>query len=240
MGPRASVPVPAGAQTIDGAGKFVTPGFIDTNVHLSLYGGMNDRYETMVRYHDRQPEIVLEAAQTQLKYGITTVRDSYGVLLPLIAVRDRIAAGGAIGPRILVAGNIVGWGGPYSICFSLTRAAGLTLFQEQMNDVIAQGAGEELMAMTPEELRSGDRRLSRQGSGLHQVRRHEPLSEPAFIGFSAEAQRTIVERTHTRRRWPRRTRRAPKGCGWRSRPASTASSIPRWWTAWRYPTTSCV
>src|SRR5437762_1061013 len=123
VGPRGSMPVPAGAQTIDGTGQFVVPGFIDTNVHLSLYGGMNDRYETLVRYQDRQQEIVLEAAQTDLSYGITTVRDSYGMLRPLAAVRDRIAAGGAIGPRILAAGNIVGWSGPYSISFSLTRAA---------------------------------------------------------------------------------------------------------------------
>lgn len=38
--------------------------------------------------------------------------------------------------------HITGWSGPYSISFSLTRPAGLTLFQEQMNDEIAQGAGE--------------------------------------------------------------------------------------------------
>src|SRR5262245_39814583 len=109
VGARGKVSVPAGAQTIDGTGKFVTPGYVDTNVHLSLYGGMNDRYETLVRYADRQPEIVLEAAQAQLFYGVTTVRDSYGMLRPLTAVRERIAGGGAIGPRILAAGNILGW-----------------------------------------------------------------------------------------------------------------------------------
>ena len=62
---------------------------IDTNVHLSLYGGQNDRYETMVRYQPRQDDIVLEAAQIDLSYGVTTVRDSYGALLPLTKVRDR-------------------------------------------------------------------------------------------------------------------------------------------------------
>ena len=80
----------------------------------------------------------------ELKYGVTTVRDSYGVLMPLVAVRDDIAAGRAIGPRILAAGNIVGWGGPYSVSFSLIREQGLTLFQEQVNDEISQGAGEDL------------------------------------------------------------------------------------------------
>jgi len=128
------------------------PGSVDTNVHLSLYGGQNDRYESLVRYQPRQDAIVLEAAQIDLSYGITTVRDSYGALIPLVKVRDAIARGDASGARILAAGNILGWSGPYS--FSFSRVMGqLTLFQEQMNDFIAQGGGEELMAMRPDELR---------------------------------------------------------------------------------------
>jgi len=197
-GPRDRVNLPAGAQTIDGRGKFVMPGMIDTNVHLSLYGGNNDRYETLVRYYDRQDEIVLEAAQIDLRYGITTVRDSYGMLVPLTTVRDRINAGQAIGPRILTAGNIVGWGGPYSISFSLTRTSGLTLFQEQMNDAITQGAGEEWMGLPPAELAKAvdaylDKRpdFVKYGGTSH-------FSEPTFIGFSLEAQKVIVDRTHAR------------------------------------------
>ncbi len=200
VGPRASTQVPAGAQTIDGTGQFVVPGFVDTNVHLSLYGGMNDRYETLVRYHDRQQDIVLEAAQTDLTYGITTVRDSYGMLRPLVAVRDRIAAGGATGPRILAAGNILGWSGPYSISFSLTRPGGLTLFQEQMNDEIAQGGGEELMAMTPPALAKAIDAYLDKGPDFLKYGGTSHFSEPAFIGFSLEAQRTIVERAHARRK----------------------------------------
>ena len=184
VGPRTSTTVPSGAQTIDAAGAFVVPGFVDTNVHLSLYGGMNDRYETLVRYHDRQQDIVLEAAQAQLAYGITTVRDSYGMLRPLVAVRDRIAAGAAVGPRILAAGNIVGWSGPYSISFSLTRANGLTLFQEQMNDEIAQGAGD--------------------GGTSH-------FAEPTFIGFSPDAQRVIVEHAHARGKLAETHSTSPEG-----------------------------
>jgi cytosine/adenosine deaminase-related metal-dependent hydrolase len=152
-GPRASVHVPAGATVIDGGGRFIVPGFIDTNVHLSLYGGTRDRYETLVKYHSRQDEIVLEAAQIQLRYGVTTVRDSYGVLAPLTRVRTSIAQGQALGARILAAGNIVGWGGPYSVSFSLAPQTGLTRFQEEMNDAVAQYAGENLFDLTPDELR---------------------------------------------------------------------------------------
>ncbi len=59
VGPRSQVNVPRGANIIDGSGKYVTPGFIDSNVHLSLYGAG----ETIVRYEHRNANLTLEAAQ---------------------------------------------------------------------------------------------------------------------------------------------------------------------------------
>ena len=172
---------------------------IDTNVHLSLYGGQNDRYESLVRYQPRQQEIVLEAAQIDLSYGITTVRDSYGALLPLVAARDAINRGDKIGARILAAGNILGWSGPYS--FSFSRVMGqLTLFQEQMNDFISQGGGEELMAMSPEELRQAIGAYLDKGPDFLKFGGTSHFAEPTFIGFSADAQRVIVEEAQRRNR----------------------------------------
>jgi imidazolonepropionase-like amidohydrolase len=199
-GTRASVTIPAGATVIDAKDKSVVPGLIDTNVHLSLYGGMADRYETLAKYNPRQREIVLEAAQIDLKYGVTTVRDSYGLLRPLTAVRDDIAAGRSIGARILAAGNIVGWGGPYSISFSLTRDTGLTLFQEQMNDEVSQGAGEDLVDMNPEELRAAIRAYLDKGPDFLKFGGTAHFARPAFIGFSPEAQKVIVDEAHRRGR----------------------------------------
>lgn len=197
-GPRSSITVPAGATTIDARGKFLMPGLVDTNVHLSLYGGVGERYETLAKYHPRQAEIVLEAAQLQLKHGVTTVRDSYGLLTPLVAVRDRIASGAAIGPRILAAGNIVGWGGPYSVSFSLIREQGLTLFQEQVNDEVSQGVGEDLVDMDPEELRAAIRAYLDKGPDFIKFGGTAHFARPAFIGFSPEAQRVLVEEAHRR------------------------------------------
>jgi imidazolonepropionase-like amidohydrolase len=211
VGAAATVHAPAGATVIDGKGKFVTPGLVDTNVHLSLYGGMADRYETLAKYHSRQKEIVLEAAQNELKYGVTTVRDSYGLLMPLVAVRDDIAAGRAIGPRILAAGNIVGWGGPYSVSFSLTREQGLTLFQEQINDEITQGAGEDLVDMEPEQLRTAIRAYLDKGPDFIKYGGTAHFARPAFIGFSPDAQRVIVEEAHKRNRVAETHSTTPEG-----------------------------
>ena len=199
VGPRSAVTIPADARQIDARGRWVIPGMIDTNVHLSLYGGQNDRYETLAKYQPRQDDIVLEAAQIDLRYGVTTVRDSYGALVPLTKVRDRIARGDAVGTRILAAGNILGWSGPYS--FSFSRVMGqLTLFQEQMNDVIAQGGGEELMAMTPAELRAVINAYLDKGPDFLKFGGTSHFSEPTFIGFSAEAQKVIVDAAHARNR----------------------------------------
>src|SRR3954471_9015196 len=199
VGPRGAVTIPAGAEQVDARGRWVLPGLIDTNVHLSLYGGQNDRYESLVRYQPRQNDIVLEAAQIDLSYGITTVRDSYGALVPLTQVRDAIARGEKTGARILAAGNILGWSGPYS--FSFSRVMGqLTLFQEQMNDYVAQGGGEELMAMTPPELRQAIDAYLDKGPDFLKFGGTSHFAEPTFIGFSAEAQKVIVDEAHTRNR----------------------------------------
>ena len=190
LGTRASTPVPRAARVIDGTGKFATPGFIDTNVHLSLY----NNGESMVRYEDRFVDLVAEAAQTELKYGITTVRDSYGALVPLEIVRDSIAHGKLLGARMLVAGNIVGWGGPKSPLFS--NSTPTTYFDEQMMDFIAQGAGEELLDMSPDELRIAiDKYLDK---GVNFVKYGGTAHTNNLITFSPRQQEALVDEVHKR------------------------------------------
>ncbi len=198
VGSRAATPIPAGTKVMQATGCYIIPGLIDTNVHLSLYGGARDRYETLAKYYWRENDIVLEAAQIQLRYGVTTVRDSYGMLEPLTYVRDAIERHQAIGARILAAGNIVGWGGPYSTTFSLTPQGGLTLFQEQMNEAIAQGAGENLADLSPAELRIAINKYLDKGPDFLKYGATSHFSQPSFIGFSPDAQKTMVEEAHKR------------------------------------------
>ena len=152
----------------------------------------------MVRYEEYFTDIVAETAQLVLKHGITTVRDSYGALLPLIAVRDSIARGKMVGPRMYVAGNIVGWGGPWSYTFTGTRQDNLSLFQEQMNDAVAANGGEPLMNMTPAELRVAINKYMDQGVDFVKYGGTSHAFFPAMIGFSEAAQKALVEEVHKR------------------------------------------
>lgn len=197
IGKVSSVKVPKNSIVIDGKGKFLTPGFVDSNVHASIYGGMN-RPETIVKYEAQSEALVTEFAQLQLKYGVTTIRDSFGALLPLMAVRDRIKRGEVVGPRMLVAGNIVGWGGPFSVSWALAKPSDINVFQEQWNDFITQGSGEDLMDMLPDELSVAINRYLDKGPDFIKYGGTSHFDNPVMIGFSPRAQKVIVDETHKR------------------------------------------
>ena len=84
--------------------------------------------------------------------------------------------GEAVGSRLLLAGNILGWGGPFSITFSLTKDADLSLFEEKWKRFpLAQGMGEDFGRYDSRGTARRDGWLSRQGRRCHQVRRHQPF-----------------------------------------------------------------
>jgi len=205
VGPRASVTVPGCARRIDGTGKFVTPGFIDTNVHISLGGSM----ESNIRYQDQRFDITLEGAQLHLKHGVTTIRDSYGIMKPLLAVRDAIARGEVVGPRLYVAGNIVGWGGFFAPSFGPPRP--VNLWQEQLNDAITEGSGEELMYLGPDSLRAAMNRYLDKGVDFVKFGGTVHTSFPTPLVFSPRQVQVIVDETHKRGRIAETHATSPEG-----------------------------
>jgi imidazolonepropionase-like amidohydrolase len=158
VGPRASVTIPAGVQTIDARGKYITPGLIDTNAHLVLMTVP----EFFVRYEGKFEDIALESAQVGLKYGITTIGDSWGPLEPLLKARARLNSGEVLGSRVLIAGNIVGIGGPFSpYMMNGWPVGGIDIryggwvhpeIEERINDMWEANMGPRLLALTPAEL----------------------------------------------------------------------------------------
>ncbi len=192
VGRRSAVSVPRCARVIDGTGKFLTPGFVDTNVHISLGGSM----ESNVRYQDQRFDITLEGAQLHLKYGVTTIRDSYGIMQPLLDVRDAINRGDVVGPRMYVAGNIVGWGGFFAVTFGPPTPT--TLWEEQFNDDITRGSGEELILMGPDSLKATMHRYIDQGVDFVKYGGTVHTSFPTTLVFSLRQTKAIVDATHER------------------------------------------
>lgn len=194
VGSSSKLAVPRGARVINAAGKFITPGFVDANVHVSIYSGL----ENFARYQDRFTEVVIEAAQRHLKVGVTTIRDSYGMIAPLAEAREAFRTGKAVGPRLQFAGNIVGWGGPWSFSFTGRPPENLSLLQEQMQDAITRGGGETLVNLEPDSLRAAINRYLDLGVDFLKFGGTSHFGYPIFIGFSERAQQVIVDAVHQR------------------------------------------
>jgi sugar phosphate isomerase/epimerase len=82
--------LPPAAMTIDGSGKYLIPGLWDMHVHLT--------------YDDRFTESMPEAF---LSYGITSVRDTGGLIANLEPVISRMRAPGARAPRVFFSGPLL-------------------------------------------------------------------------------------------------------------------------------------
>jgi imidazolonepropionase-like amidohydrolase len=196
VGRRSEISIPPSARQLDLQGKFVTPGLIDTNVHLieTVFP------EFYVKYENQLQDVALESAQIALKYGVTTARDTWGPLDPLLAVRDRINQGKAVGARMLVGGNIVGLGGPFTMYFMGSRAEGVSPFiQQRINPMWEAGVGPELLTMSPERIRQEMRRYLDRGVDLVKfaASAHGPYS-PEPLMFSLEQAKAIAAETHAR------------------------------------------
>jgi imidazolonepropionase-like amidohydrolase len=98
---------PASATVIDLGDRTVTPGFIDTHVHLCL-DGLNLR-EQVLLCSATKALTGLHLAQQYMRYGFTTLRDM-GTLdpeWPTINLRDAIDRGLLQGPRLIVAAHMI-------------------------------------------------------------------------------------------------------------------------------------
>ncbi len=88
VGPRKDIRVPKDARQIDGRGLTVLPGLWDMHAHFEQ----------------------VEWGPVYLASGVTTVRDVGNEMEFITSVRDAVAAGNGLGPRLLLAGIVDGDG----------------------------------------------------------------------------------------------------------------------------------
>ncbi len=84
IGPPDLVSIPRGTEEVRLDGRWVIPGLIDSHTHTEPW--------TLTRF---------------LAYGVTTVRDVGGAQGEVMELRDQIALGGVLGPRMYVSGAVV-------------------------------------------------------------------------------------------------------------------------------------
>jgi imidazolonepropionase-like amidohydrolase len=111
IGP-ATTAAPADAMVIDGTGKTLIPGLIDSHVHLMYDSGpdlltrgrqlMDEWMDRTGRYPDGREPIV-RRGHLKLKAGVTTMR-VLGDGLYALRYRDDVARWDVVGPRVLAAG----------------------------------------------------------------------------------------------------------------------------------------
>jgi imidazolonepropionase-like amidohydrolase len=88
VGPRAAVAIPRDADTYDVTGHWVLPGLVDMHCHLTG--------------HKHEPPL-----QLFLLNGVTTVRDPGGAVTQQRLMREQVQAGTRLGPRLLIAGELL-------------------------------------------------------------------------------------------------------------------------------------
>ena len=100
------VPVPAGARLIDLSDRFVLPGLIDSHVHLDTdRAGVEGQLATVTDSVALRSHEAAWNARKTLDAGFTTVRNLGSEDGITLGLRDAIARGWAIGPRIVDAGT---------------------------------------------------------------------------------------------------------------------------------------
>jgi hypothetical protein len=87
VGPAASVSIPAGAERVDGTGKFLIPGLWDMHAHHEANGA--------------------EFLDMYLAHGVVGTRDMGSAVDVVLPLRDRINRGELQGPEIIAAGPIL-------------------------------------------------------------------------------------------------------------------------------------
>src|SRR5262245_10666630 len=101
-GERIAASVASDCERIDLRGAVALPGLCDAHVHLALDP---ERREAVQNASSDPLDAMAVRARAMVEAGITTARDLGGPEWGALVLRDRIARGESVGPRLLCAGQ---------------------------------------------------------------------------------------------------------------------------------------
>jgi imidazolonepropionase-like amidohydrolase len=168
----------AGIETLNLGGATLLPGFIDCHVHISWKA---DPQRKLNRESDRVDHLMLdgtENARKTIEAGFTTVQDLAGVNEVTLPLRDEIASGKIVGPRIVAAGA----------CIAISEGHG------------TRGSpGFAIEANDTAEVLAAVRQQARAGANVIKIMVGRSSSSPKFLespAYAVEDLRSGIEEAH--------------------------------------------
>lgn len=176
-------------ETIDGNGKYLLPGMIDTHVHLATeFQPLAERIASPFSYGFFKS---IEYARRTIDAGITTVRDAYGSDLGFKkAIEDEVI----VGPRMQISVSALSITGGHGDSMNYSGIeVPLVMPHPGLPSNIADGV-EEVRKKTREILRAGADVIKVMATGGVST----PTDHPKFTQYSLEELKVIVEEGHFR------------------------------------------
>jgi imidazolonepropionase-like amidohydrolase len=164
-----------GAVPVDGAGRTVTPGLIDSHVHLCFDGDPNFVAEAQVTEPYAAVKCVRNA-ERQLAAGVTTVRDLGGLGAVVCEVAKAIEDGRVPGPRVVASGQAL----------TISGGHGWTSFAKQVD------GPDGVRVAVREQIRSGARSIKIVATGGVLT----PGIPVDFTAFTPEEVEAAVDEAH--------------------------------------------